>query len=216
MNDSNNNKRSRDERAEMSWEAVEIFGFVNPVVQEEIAESGKLTMPLYLVPRLKTMEDKREKKEKLHRESQYKKQAGSKKSRDIHLFDIPKENCIYDQFIPLHKLWSQYIAEVAGSIKGQMLVAKLIKADLHGAIIRVVRSMCPSYIGQKGIVIQETENTFKMIMTNNKVNVIPKANSVFQLNWMNMEIEIYGDHFCYRGSERAIRKFKPKKTIEVG
>ena len=46
---------------------------------------------------------------------------------------------------------------------------KMMKADLHGAIITVQRSKCASYVGTSGIVLKESRNMFKLITTENKV-----------------------------------------------
>lgn len=43
------------------------------------------------------------------------------------------------------------------------------KADLHGCLITVQKSKCPSYIGTEGIVLQETQNTFKLICKDDKL-----------------------------------------------
>uniref|UniRef100_A0A7N9CWD8 Ribonuclease P protein subunit p29 n=1 Tax=Macaca fascicularis TaxID=9541 RepID=A0A7N9CWD8_MACFA len=44
-----------------------------------------------------------------------------------------------------------------------MIQAKLLKADLHGAVISVTKSKCPSYVGITGILLQETKHIFKII-----------------------------------------------------
>ena len=41
--------------------------------------------------------------------------------------------------------------------------AQLLKSDFHGAEIEVTKSKCYSLVGLKGIVIQETFSTFKII-----------------------------------------------------
>ncbi len=46
---------------------------------------------------------------------------------------------------------------------------KVMKADYHGSLLSVVRSKCPSYIGVKGILLQETQNTLRLIDTDNKI-----------------------------------------------
>ena len=45
----------------------------------------------------------------------------------------------------------------------------VVKADLHGCLITVQKSKCPSYIGTQGIVLQETQNTFKLICEDDKL-----------------------------------------------
>ena len=50
-----------------------------------------------------------------------------------------------------------------------------MKADFHGAIMTVVRSTCPPFVGTRGIVLQETENVFRFITKQNLIKTIPKA-----------------------------------------
>lgn len=73
---------------------------------------------------------------------------------------------------------------------GQPIEPKLVKADFHGAIVNgkllcsahtliisynaywsqiVVRGRCATFIGQSGIIIQETQNTFKIIRRDNQL-----------------------------------------------
>ena len=40
---------------------------------------------------------------------------------------------------------------------------QLYRADLHGAIVRIVRSRDPSLVSLAGVVVRETTNTFDMI-----------------------------------------------------
>lgn len=46
---------------------------------------------------------------------------------------------------------------------------KLLKADYHGSIIEVTKTKCPSLLGQKGIMLQETKNTWKIIREDHEV-----------------------------------------------
>ena len=46
---------------------------------------------------------------------------------------------------------------------------KLLKADYHGAMVTVSASKCPSLIGQTGIVVMETKNTFQIIRKDDKL-----------------------------------------------
>ncbi|TFK92390.1 RNase P/MRP p29 subunit [Polyporus arcularius HHB13444] len=116
--------------------------------------------------------------------------------------------------------------------------AKLIKADFHGAIVTVRQSKNPCLVGLSGIVMHETENAFKVITRNDQLKMLPKQNSIFVLavplyvmpalpptapsgtsktilDMPHIELELYGNHFCYRAAERAGRKFKHKETIEL-
>jgi hypothetical protein len=49
------------------------------------------------------------------------------------------------------------------------LEAKLLKADLHGAVVTVVRSKCPSLIGASGLLVMETQETFRVVTEQNKL-----------------------------------------------
>lgn len=48
------------------------------------------------------------------------------------------------------------------------LSMKILKADLHGAVVKVVSSLCSPFVGIEGILVQETQNTFKIITRENK------------------------------------------------
>lgn len=40
---------------------------------------------------------------------------------------------------------------------------RLLKADLHGAVLTVIRSKCSGFVGVRGILLQETENMFNIV-----------------------------------------------------
>lgn len=48
---------------------------------------------------------------------------------------------------------------------GQMLAS----ADMHGALVRVVRSRCVSRVGLEGIIVRDTRFTFEIITKRNVV-----------------------------------------------
>ncbi|KAJ2545257.1 RNase P/RNase MRP complex subunit, partial [Coemansia sp. RSA 1933] len=85
----------------------------------------------------------------------------SKEKRALRIYDIPKEAQRYELFIPLHQMWSQYIVSLIGDQlfervlqdrkQRQNLLSRLVKADMHGAIVSVERAKCPNYVGIKGI-----------------------------------------------------------------
>jgi len=47
--------------------------------------------------------------------------------------------------------------------------ARILKSDFHGSILSVKESKNPTLIGQKGIVIQETHGSFKIINEQDKI-----------------------------------------------
>ncbi|XP_023253052.1 ribonuclease P protein subunit p29 isoform X3 [Seriola lalandi dorsalis] len=97
----------------------------------------------------------------------------------------------------------------------QFVQQKLLKADFHGAIITVVRSKCPSYVGTTGILIQEFKHVFKIITEEDRLKVIPKKSSVFAVEINGFVSHIYGSRFEQRASERSAKKFKVRGTIDL-
>ncbi|KAG0145753.1 hypothetical protein CROQUDRAFT_723252 [Cronartium quercuum f. sp. fusiforme G11] len=151
----------------------------------------------------------------------------------------------YENFIPLHSLWIGYMSELLGlnlminsSTSSNEIVSeessndlkeippivniqsKLLKADYHGSVLSVCRSKNPSLIDLKGIVVQETQETFKLITVNDSVKCIPKKHTVFklelkfQLNKL-LVFEIYGNQFCFKSTDRVGKKFKTKAFVEL-
>ncbi|XP_061132078.1 ribonuclease P protein subunit p29 isoform X3 [Syngnathus typhle] len=96
----------------------------------------------------------------------------AQQKREIKIFHIKSEHQRYEVFLPLHDLWKQYIIDLCNGLKPtsspHSVQQKLLKADFHGAIITVVRSKCPSYVGTTGILIQEFKHVFKMITKQDK------------------------------------------------
>lgn len=144
----------------------------------------------------------------------------SKDRKRLKLFDIKKEHQTYAKYLPMHRLWKQYIADVLDVNKMTdsnipAVQEKLLKADFHGSCLTVQRSKCPSYVGVSGIVLQETRNMFKVITKDDQVKCIPKMNSVFALEIGSYMFSIHGNQFRVRSAERCTRKFKLKGTIEL-
>uniref|UniRef100_A0A3B4V9J0 Ribonuclease P protein subunit p29 n=1 Tax=Seriola dumerili TaxID=41447 RepID=A0A3B4V9J0_SERDU len=109
----------------------------------------------------------RPKKDKVKRSSKKAKGLNACQKRALKIFQIKPEHQRYKLFLSLHELWRQYIIDLCGGLKPtcspQFVQQKLLKADFHGAIITVVRSKCPSYVGTTGILIQEFKHVFKII-----------------------------------------------------
>lgn len=160
----------------------------------------------------------RPKKEK-KRNSKKAKGLNARQKRAMKIFHIKPEHQKYELFLPLHDLWRQYIIDLCSGLKPtcspQFVQQKLLKADFHGAIITVVRSKCPSYVGTTGILVQEFKHVFKIITKEDKLKVIPKRNSVFAVEINDFVSHIYGSKFEQRASERSAKKFKVRGTIDL-
>ncbi|XP_032417378.1 ribonuclease P protein subunit p29 [Xiphophorus hellerii] len=143
----------------------------------------------------------------------------AQQKRMMKVFHIKPQHQRYELFLPLHQLWRQYVVDLCGGLKPtvnpQIVQQKLLKADLHGAIITVVRSKCPSYVGTTGILMQEFKHVFKIITKEDQVKVIPKRNSVFSVELDNFVSHIYGSKMEFRASERSAKKLKVKGTIDL-
>lgn len=96
-------------------------------------------------------------------------------------------------YVPLHELWVGYIRELlfydnGGSSIGKWnsggngrkgkagftgygadLASRLMTADFHGAIMKVVRSRCLSRVGIEGIIAKETKMCFEIVTRKNQV-----------------------------------------------
>ncbi|CAL8350546.1 unnamed protein product [Merluccius merluccius] len=153
------------------------------------------------------------------RRSQCGKPLSAGEKRRLKVFDIKPEHQRYELFLPLHDLWKQYIMSICNGLRPgsspQLVQQKLLKADFHGAILTVVRSKCPSYVGTTGILVQEFKHIFKLITKEDRLKVIPKNNSVFAVEVNGFVSHIYGSKFEYRASERSAKKFKVKGSIDL-
>ncbi|XP_033492087.2 ribonuclease P protein subunit p29 isoform X1 [Epinephelus lanceolatus] len=159
------------------------------------------------------------KKDKSKRSSKKAKGLNARQKRAMKIFQIKPEHQRYELFLPLHEHWKQYITDLCGGFKPtstpQFVQQKLLKADFHGAILTVVRSKCPSYVGTTGILVQELKHVFNFITKENRLKVIPKRNSVFSVETNGFVSYIYGSKFEQRASERSAKKFKVRGTIDL-
>ncbi|PWZ03141.1 hypothetical protein BCV70DRAFT_12155 [Testicularia cyperi] len=168
----------------------------------------------------------------------------------------------YDLIRPLHTLWCSYIQQllniVAMDSKGTLvpnphfdvkqlsvmssgnvtaIQASLIKADLCGAEVEVVRSTNPSLVSQRGLVVKETERTLivapepspnttqsRKAANGRHVRIIPKHNTVFAIlvpvparaeqPGCKLRFELHGSHMSQNLPSRATRKHKARPTID--
>ncbi|KAJ8293886.1 Alpha-ketoglutarate-dependent sulfonate dioxygenase [Rhodotorula toruloides] len=86
------------------------------------------------------------------------------------------------------------------------LQTKLIKAEFVGCLLSVKRAKNPSLVGIKGIVLQETQGTFKQgtVLT----LVLPFAPQPSETHPRELSFDLYGDAFAYRPADRVGKKWK--------
>lgn len=74
-----------------------------------------------------------------------------------------------------------------------------------------------------GLVLQETQSTFKVVTPDSAIKVLPKQGSIFSLSLpltpptnttavasasRSLTLDIYGDAFAYRSADRVGKKWK--------
>ncbi|KAM7015667.1 ribonuclease P protein subunit p29 [Tautogolabrus adspersus] len=197
----------------------EAEAFTQAFLKNSIQQPTRLDLKSMLSHKAVNLSFARTKKDKSKRSRKKAKGLNARQKRAMKVFQIKPEHQRYEMFLPLHELWKQYIINLCGGANRlsnpQFLQQKLVKADFHGAIISVVRSKCPSYVGMTGILVQEFKHVFKLITKEDKLKVIPKRNSVFEVEINGFVSHIYGNPLEQRSSERSVKKFKVKRTIDL-
>ncbi|KAJ1953626.1 RNase P/RNase MRP complex subunit [Dispira parvispora] len=110
---------------------------------------------------LKLKEAKRS--ERKARQQKKKPGLNSKQRRALRIYELPKDCQKYSNFVPLHVLWQEYMRTLVENLAPAQQAQRLSSADFHGAIITVIKSKCPSLVGTRGIVVQETKNLLRII-----------------------------------------------------
>ncbi|OQR74602.1 ribonuclease P protein subunit p29-like [Tropilaelaps mercedesae] len=140
------------------------------------------------------------------------------------IFAVETGDVKYETFLKVHDLWEGYFREIrkfqeaVGTEHTQNMAAlqtSLMKADYTGCHFVVAASKCPSLVGVKGFVVQETKNCFRITNENDRIICIPKKGSLFAFALDNKLFKIYGSHFRKHGFERGKIKFKVTENIDL-
>lgn len=108
-----------------------------------------------------------------------------KQFSDLGLYTVPTRAIKYQDMLPLHELWLQYIfnhlkvfitqhnghnriPDVYDSNYDAFSKA-LVKSDFHGAMITVIGSNNPTMVNKMGIIIMDTKNTLKIVSKDDRV-----------------------------------------------
>ena len=127
--------------------------------------------------------------------------------------NLKSEKMNYENLLIMNKMWQEYIRELMNNTNNQeTILNKMLKVDLHGAILTVINSTNKNNIGISGIVIFESRRTFNILTKKNEIKTILKQGCIFEtlLQFNNMKILIYGDNFIFKSAERTKIKFKTK------
>ena len=159
----------------------------SPTLAEGLFIDAVIRKPLVLRPT--TLEDNgdarkarqrlRDVKKREHERRKRKPQPlSARRKRMLGLYEIPKEQRIFETFEPLHRLWLAYIHDILDienrKKRGIYLDPNsagplLAGADFHGAEVEVARCRCTGRVGIKGIVAKDTRGTFEIITRENKL-----------------------------------------------
>ncbi|OXG13514.1 ribonuclease P protein subunit POP4 [Cryptococcus neoformans Ze90-1] len=154
----------------------------------------------------------------------------------------------YNALIPLNHLHINYLCQLLAlpplpspvpntlpPLNPEPLQSKISKADFTGIYLTVLAAKNDDLKDQRGIVIEETAETFRLVGQDDKVRVIPKSGSLFRLSFPaysprsnlddespfppdltghldtcpRLEMDLLGSAFAYRSADRAGRKFRP-------
>lgn len=127
--------------------------------------------------------------------------------------NLKKEKLNYERLLEMNKMWQEYITELMNGTKNsEIILGKMLKADLHGAILTVVNSTNKNNLGISGINVFESKRTFNLLNEKNEIKTILKQGNVFEtiLDYNNYKILIHGGNFIFKSAERTKIKFKPK------
>lgn len=130
--------------------------------------------------------------------------------------------CRHEQMLPLNRLWEGYMRSLISSTPTNNLENALVRADYHGAFIRVIQSKCAAFVGVSGIIVQETMNTFVLLRPDPKKPsaTVPKRGCVFSCSILKddgrqLEWHLFGDQLCQHSGFRSSKKFKSKASIAL-
>ena len=135
--------------------------------------------------------------------------AKKRKPRSMKFYiHSPLQKVQFKNYEHLHTLWKSYIAELLTDCRDAKTMQELLlKADLHGAMLRVVQSKSARVKGLCGIVIAESKNMFQLLTSNDRIIKVAKKNSVFEIIYLQFRITIFGNQFCIKPGFRLTKKY---------
>lgn len=125
---------------------------------------------------------------------------------------LPAKERKFALYEPLHVLWTQYATRLKEDSGGGGFADRVLRMDLHGALVTVVRARDPTLVGHCGIVVAETANTLVIVTRADRALTIPKNVSVVALSFADVKIEVFLPALAFRASERSARKIKKKHS----
>lgn len=144
------------------------------------------------------------------------KKRPQKKGHGRPSFLIPADQKQYNLYLRMNDLWREYIDDLlGGKYTENNIQNKLLKADFHGAKILVWKAKCDGYIGLKGIVVHDTQRTFRIITPDNEVKTILKHDTIFLIKVGEKIVKLFGQNFQYRPADRVKVKWTQKYNLKL-
>lgn len=110
------------------------------------------------------------------------KQKRRKSPKSVPALPLDPSGLEFSQFLPLHSLWKSYIDKLLGidpkaaasnPKTAASVLPLLARADLHGCIVKVVRSKMPSLVGFEGIILKENRWDFEILSQRTGLKSMP-------------------------------------------
>lgn len=124
-----------------------------------------------------------------------------------------KQKMRYTKFEQVHQLWLQYAGQVLADTQAGSDRLAVFRMDLHGCKLTCSASRNPNLVGSKGIVVQESRNTFLVISDRNRLLTLPKRESIFEFTVGESLFRIHGCNLLFTSQTRAKVKYKQKKSM---
>jgi ribonuclease P protein subunit POP4 len=139
-----------------------------------------------------------------------------KKIKESKLIKLLKKDVSlkFSELTSMIDCWNEYITLLLNkSTQMDTITSKMLKADLHGALIEVFKSKNANLTKLRGINLLETRRTFNLLCEDNKVRTVLKRGCEFCINLpydSKLRVKILGDNFTYKAVERSKAKYKNK------
>ncbi|CRG93856.1 conserved Plasmodium protein, unknown function [Plasmodium gallinaceum] len=120
-----------------------------------------------------------------------------------------QSNVSYEHAKKLHQLWNIYVNELLElSSNNELSLDTINDMELNGAYVEIHKSRCSTYIGIKGIIVLETQNSFKIITPKNKVLILLKNKSVFIIKIKERLYYLHGIQLMRDPALKSSKKYK--------
>ncbi|KAI5848279.1 Rof/RNase P-like protein [Tricharina praecox] len=146
----------------------------------------------------------------------------AREKRALAVHALPKD-LKHATFAPLRELWTGYARGLAMS-GSTVMAQRLAGADLHGAVVEIVRSRAVDRVGIRGTVVKETRGVVVIVTERDAVKSVPKEFTVFRVvvdmggekgKGKDMVFDLHGSQLMFRAAERAGRKYKGKPMLDL-